>query len=133
MLKTRMQKAKRLLGVHQDLQRLEEEKIALLSARQAEIAAALEELVGTLNGEGELRDLLMPAVVRRLKALSEETPRVAAEIERRSQALREIASRTKHAERLSRSYEQEHDRVRAADELRDIIENIARPKDASLP
>jgi hypothetical protein len=47
--------------------------------------------------------------------------------------LRMIASRTKCAERLSQTYEQQHARACAEKELRDIIERITQSADASLP
>jgi hypothetical protein len=59
--------------------------------------------------------------------------RLAAELERRYQSLRTIAPRTKCAERLSNTYEQQHERAQAEKELRDIIERIAHSEYASLP
>lgn len=133
MLAARLAKARRLLDLHRDLQRLEEQRIAALRRRELELAAMQEELVGTLNGEEGLRGLFMPSIVKRLKSLSEEAVRVGDEIKRRTAALQTIAARAKHAERISRTYEEEHARVKAAEELRDIIERVARPSDASLP
>lgn len=127
----RLQKAKRLLDIHQDLQRLEEARIAGLKARQTELLTLQEELFGMLNSDSG--GLLMPSIVRRVKTLSEEQLRIASELERRARALQRLASRTKHAERISRTYAQQHDRAQAEKELRDIIERLARPKDASLP
>ncbi len=57
--------------------------------------------------------LVMPSVVRRLKTLSEEQVRITSELERRARALQKLASRTKHAQRISRTYEQQHDRAQA--------------------
>ena len=129
----RLQKAQRLHDVQKGLQRLEEERIAVLRNRQAELASLQEEIVGSLNADERIQDLLVPVIVRRLKSLSAESTRLAAELERRYLALRTIASRTKCAERLSHTYEQQHARACAEKELRDIIERIARSDDASLP
>ena len=46
MTKARLQKAKRLLDIHQDLRRLEEARISGLKARQVELLARQEELFG---------------------------------------------------------------------------------------
>lgn len=133
MTQARMQKARRLLDLHKDLQRLEEERIVGLRSRQSELAAQQDEIVASLNSDAGPQGLVMPLILRRLTSLGEEAKRIDEEIERRARALRAIASRTKHAERLSRTYEQLHTRSRAEKELLDIIERITQPKDASLP
>jgi hypothetical protein len=129
----RLQKAQRLHDVQKGLQRLEGQRIAVLRNRQEELASLQEEIVGSLNADERIQDLLVPVVVRRLKSLSAESTRLALELERRYQALRMIASRTKCAERLSHTCEQEHARACAEKELRDIIERIAQSEYASLP
>ena len=133
MTEARMRKAQRLHDVQKGLQRLEEGRISVLRSRQAEIASLQEEIIGSLNSDGQIQDVLVSAIVRRLKALSEESIRLAAELERCYQALRTIAPRTKCAERLSNTYEQQHARASAEKELRDIIERIAHSEYASLP
>jgi hypothetical protein len=133
MIEVRLKKARRLLELNTSLQRLEEQRIAGLRSRQAELAALQEEVAGSLNADDGLRGLFVPLIVRRLKSLGEESARLAEELERRSRALGVLARRTKHAERLSRTYEQQHARIRAEKELLDVIERIARPEDASLP
>jgi hypothetical protein len=133
MTEARMRKARRLHDVQKGLQRLEEDRIALVQNRRAELASLREELIGALAAEGGLQDLLVPLIVRRLKSVSEESTQLAAELERRYQALRAIASRTKVAERLSQTCEQQHARAVAEKELRDIIERITQSEHASLP
>lgn len=133
MIEARLKNARRLLDLHKGLQRLEEERITGLRSRQAELAALQGELCGSLNTDEGPQGLFVPVIVRRLKSLSEESVRVAEELERRSRALSVLASRTKCAERLSRTYEQRHARARAEKELLDVIERITRPEGASLP
>jgi hypothetical protein len=133
MTEARMRKAQRLHSVQKSLQRLEEDRISILRNRQAELASLQEEIIGSLNSDEMVQDLLVSAIVRRLKSLNEESVRLAAELERRYQALRTIAPRTKCAERLSNTYEQQHEHARAEKELRDIIERIAHSEYASLP
>jgi len=133
MIEARLQKARRLLDLHRNLKQLEEQRIAGLQSRQAELEALQEETAASLNADEGLRSLFLPVIVRRLKSLSEESRRVAEELERRSRALRTLAGRTKFAERLSRTYEQEQAKARAQKELIEIIERVARPDDASLP
>lgn len=133
MIEARMQKAQRLHRIHKNLQRLEEERVAGLQRRLAELEMRQEEIVNSLNSDGELQSMFMPMIVRRLKALREESGRVAEEIERRVRALRSMAARTKYAERLSDTYEQQHERAREEKELLDVIERATRSGDASLP
>ncbi len=134
MLKARMNKARRLLDVQQDLQRLEEERLANVKRRQTEISTMQEEMIATLNGDSGLQGLFTPVIVKRLQSLGEETLRLDKELERRSQSLRAIATRTKYAERIVRNYEQQHAKMAADKELMDIIERALRiDDDASLP
>ena len=133
MIKARLEKAKRLLDLSCDLQRLEEERLARLRNRQAEIATQQEELVGSLNSDASLQGLLMPVIVRRLKGLGDEATLVEQDIERRTSALRGLATRTKYAERLSRNYQQQHTRIEGEKELLDVIERILRTDGARLP
>lgn len=133
MTRARMQKAKRILDVQRGLKRLEEERVAGLRGRQSELAAMQEEIVSALNGDDRLQGLFTPVIVRRLQSLGEETARITEELERRSQSLRALATRTRFAERLVRTYERQHTRAVADKELLDIIERLARIDDASLP
>lgn len=133
MVKSRLQKAKRLLDVQRSLQRLEEERVAGLKGRQSDLAAKQEEVVGALSEDEGLQGLFTPVIVRRLKSLGEEAVRVTEELERRSKSLLTLAARRKHAERLVRAYQQQHSRAVADKELIDAIERILHADDASLP
>ena len=118
------------------LRQLEARVVKITVTREqfnGQLASLQEEIVGSLNADERIQDLLVPVIVRRLKSLSAESTRLAAELERRYHALRTIASRTKCAERLSHTCEQQHARACAEKELRDIIERIAQSDYASLP
>lgn len=133
MIAARMRKAQRLHRIHENLQRLEEERVSGLRRRQVDLEVRQEEMVNSLNAEDDLQAMLMPMIVRRLKALREEAGRVGDEIERRVKGLQAIAARTKFAERLTDTYEQQYERAQEQKELIDAIERAARTKDASLP
>jgi hypothetical protein len=133
MMRARAEKARRLLKVQRDLQRLEEARVAGLQRRRAELSALQEQILAALNAEEGPTGLLVAAFVRRLKSLGEEGARIAEELERRSLALRAQAGRTKYAERRSQAYEQEHAKAQARKELLELLERIVRPQDASLP
>lgn len=134
MIEVRRRKARRLLDVQQDLQRLEEERLAALKSRQAELTNLQEEAVGSLHADGGVQGVFAAVAVKRLKSLGEESLRLDTEIERRSQSLRVLATRTKYAERLVRNYDQQCDRMAAEKDLMDIIERALRNgDDASLP
>jgi len=133
MVKARLEKAKRLLDLSRDLQRLEEDRLVQLRNRKAEIAVQQEELIGSLDSDTSLQGLLMPVIVRRLKGLGEEAMLVEQDIERRTSSLRSLATRTKYAERLSRNYQQQHTRMEGEKELLDVIERVLRTTGARLP
>lgn len=133
MIAGRMRKAQRLHRIHENLQRLEEERISGLRRRQVDLQDQQEEMVNSLNAEDDIQTMLMPMIVRRLKALREEAGRVDDEIERRVKGLQAIAARTKFAERLTDAYEQQYERVQEEKELIEAIERAGRAKDASLP
>jgi len=129
MVKQRLKKAKRLHDVQESLQQIEEERILRLRARKDDIARQQADIVNALSADAGLERLY----VGRLKSLSEEATRVDKEIEFRSRTLLAIATRTKFAERLVRTYEQQDAKVDAEKQLLDIIDRIARGDDASLP
>jgi len=133
MVKARLEKAKRLLDLSRDLQRLEEDRLVQLRNRKAEIAVQQEELIGSLDSDTSLQGLLMPVIVRRLKGLGDEATLVEQDIERRTSSLRSLATRTKYAERLSRNYQQQHTRMEGEKELLDVIERVLRTTGARLP
>jgi len=133
MVKARLEKAKRLLDLSRDLQRLEEDRLVQLRNRKAEIAVQQEELIGSLDSDTSLQGLLMPVIVRRLKGLGDEAMLVEQDIERRTSSLRSLATRTKYAERLSRNYQQQHTRMEGEKELLDVIERVLRTTGARLP
>ena len=133
MVETRMERARRLLQVQEQLKRLEEARVAGLQLRQSEIAALQEELVSALNRDDGPSGLMVTAIVRRLKSLNEETSRNVEELNGRMAELQIHAGRAKWAERRFRDYEQQVNRIRTQKELLDLIERIITPKDASLP
>lgn len=133
MTKVRMQRAQRLLSLHEGLQRVEEQRVAALKGRLDELAAQQEEAIALLHSDDGPRHHFIPGLVRRLKSLREEQMRLTGEFERRSGELRALAARTKYAERLSLTYEQQDARRRAEKELLNVIERSTRTDDASLP
>jgi hypothetical protein len=133
MMRDRIRKAQRLLELQRGLQRIEEARVADVLSRQAELAAVQEDLITALNADEAPQGMLVAAIVRRLKNLSEKAAPLAEELERRYESLRDHSSRAKVAERRSRTYEEQHARDRAKNELLDVIERILRADNASLP
>lgn len=133
MIEQRVRKSRRLLAVQQDLQRIEEERIASLKRRQAELSTLQEEAIGALSSDEALQGVFTPVIVKRLQSLGEEKLRIDAEMERRLQILRAAATRTKYAEKLARGYEQQRAKTVSEKELMDVIERALRIDDASLP
>jgi hypothetical protein len=133
MTQARLRKAKRLLEVQREMQRLEEGRVAALRARQGEIATEQEEIVAALNADEALQGLFVAATARRLKRLSEEETRVTQDVEQRTAALRTQAGRTRYAEKQAEACERELEAAAAKNDLLEIIERSVRAKDASLP
>lgn len=127
MTQDRLRKARRLLDVQRQMQRLEEMKVAETRQRQAEAVAQQEEIVAALNGADALQGLFVAQTARRLKSLSEEERRLELEVTRRMGLLRAQAGRTKVAERQLGAREEHAAKAKAQKELVEIIERIVGP------
>ena len=133
MIEQRVRKSRRLLAVQQDLQRIEEERVAGLKRRQVEISTLQQEAIDALSADEALQGVFTSIIVKRLQALGEEKLRIDAEMERRLRILQAAAARTKYAEKLNRGYEQQRAKTISDKELMDVIERALRIDDASLP
>lgn len=132
-MKKRVKRARRLLEVLSQLQRLEEQKKLELQRQQRELETTQEEIIDALNEDDALHGLFIDTTARRLKRLSQEARRVEAERDKQSLTLLDRAAKVKTAERLHERLDYRAARGRKEEELRDIIERYVGRTNASLP
>lgn len=132
-MEKRVKRARRLLGVLTQLQRLEEQKKIELQRQHRELETSQEEVIKALNQDDALHGLFVDTTARLLKRLSQEARRVEEARDRQSQKILDRASKVKTAERLHEKLDYQAARARKEEELRDIIERYVGRKSASLP
>jgi hypothetical protein len=112
----------RILGVQQQLHRIEEWKLADLERTLEQLEASQRDLLRALNEDDALQGLFIDALARRLRSLAEQASRVGEEKAAQSARLLEHAARKICAERLAETVDRQV--VRAADKTRllDAIE-----------
>jgi hypothetical protein len=130
-MKTRSQKAHRILNVLQQLHTIEEFKKLQLQRRLAELEDSQHEVICALNTDDALHGLFIDQTAKFLKSLAVEADRVAIAKEEQSKRLLENASKMKQAERLKDALTQIERRARSETELADIIEQHTRKQNAS--
>ena len=132
-MRNRLKKVERVLAVQEQLHRLGQWKMAALDREKAEIADGQVDLLSALNADNQLHGLFVEAMTRRLKALAREAERLERARRVMEEQLSEQALKLKRTERMT-------DRVRREDQLgrdkrlfQDLLETLAKTRDASLP
>jgi len=120
-------KIHRILGVQQQLHRIEEWRLADLDRTLLALAASEQELIRALNEDDALQGLFIDAMARRLASIAEQAARVGEEKTAQEQRLLEHAARKLCAERLAQAVDREV--AQAADKrtLLDAIERFIAP------
>lgn len=116
-------KIHRILGVQQQLHRMEEWRLADLDRTLRDLAATEHELIRALNEDEALQGLFIDATARRLASIAEEAVRVGEEKTAQEQRLLEEAARKVCAERLAQVVDRE---VAQAADKRALIDAIER-------
>lgn len=116
-------KTHRILGVQQQLHRIEEWRLADLERTLRDLAAAEQDLIRALNEDDALQGLFIDATARRLASIAEEAARVGKERTAQEQRLLEEAARKGLAERLAQAADRE---VAQAADRRALIDAIER-------
>jgi hypothetical protein len=132
-MEKRVKRARRLLDVLSQLQRLEEQRKIELQRKQRDLETSQEEIIKALNNDDALHGLFIDTTARLLKRLSQEARRVEEARDKQSLKLLERAAKVKTAERLHERLDYRAARVRKEEELRDIIERYVGRTSASLP
>ena len=132
-MRDRLKKIERVLAVQEQLHRLAQWKMAALDREKAELADGQVDLLSALNGDNQLHGLFVEAMTRRLKALAREAERLERARRVMEEQLSDQALKLKRTERMT-------DRVRREDQLgrdkrlfQDLLETLAKTRDASLP
>lgn len=121
-MRSRVQKAQRLVSVQAQIKRAEEWKLAGIERRLAEGEAAQRELIAALNENHSLYDLFIDAIARRLRALAEEEGRIRGAKDAQVRRLLACAGRLKSAERLAKTADDGVQREIAKKDLLDLVE-----------
>lgn len=126
-MRTRSQKAHRILNVLKQIHTIEEFKKLQLQRRLAELENSQREVICALNTDDALHGLFMDQSAKYLRTLAREADRVALAKDEQSKRLLENATKMKQAERLKEALSGAERRVQSESELADIIEQHARP------
>lgn len=130
-MKTRTQKAHRILNVLKQLHTIEEFKKLELQRRLAELEDSQHEVIHALNTDDALHGLFIDQTARFLQSLAKEADKVARAKDEQSKRLLENASKMKQAERLKEALLLVERRTQSETELADIIEQHASKTNAS--
>ena len=123
-MRSRTDKAHRLVSVQAQIKRAEEWKLAEIERRLAAGEAAQRELIAALNGNHALYDLFIDAIARRLRALAEEASRTCDAKDAQARRLLACAGRLKSAQHLAKAAEEEMQREIDKKNLLDLLENL---------
>lgn len=124
-MRSRAQKAHRLVGLQAQIKRVEEWKLADIERRLAAGETVQRELIAALNENHALYDLFIDAIARRLQALAEEASRTRDAKDSQAQRLLACAARLKTAERLAKAADEEMQREIDRKDLLDLLEDLA--------
>jgi hypothetical protein len=121
-MRTRSQKAHRILNVLKQIHTIEEFKALQLQRRLSELETSQREVILALNTDDALHGLFVDTTARFLQSLAREADQVTRAKEVQAQKLLENASKMKQAERMKDSAKVEETRVAHETQLLDIIE-----------
>ncbi len=120
-------KVHRILGVQQQLHRIEEWRLADLDRTLRELATSERDLIRALNEDEALQGLFIDATARRLTSIAEQAARVGKEKTAQEQRLLEHAARKVCAERLAQAVDREVAQAADKRNLLDAIERFIAP------
>jgi hypothetical protein len=132
-MQTRLKKVERVLAVQEQLHRLAQWKMAALERAKAENADGQAGLLSALNADTELHGLFIEAMTRRLTALARDAERLERARRVMEEQLSEEGLKLKRTERMTDRVRREDQRGRDKRLFQDLLETLARARDASLP
>ncbi len=132
-MRNRLKKVERVLAVQAQLHRLAQWKMAALDREKAENADGQVDLLAALNSDNELHGLFVDAMTRRLKVLAREAERLERARRVMEQQLSEEGLKLKRTEKMTDRVRREHQLGRDKRLFQDLLETLAKARDASLP
>ncbi|HEU0060803.1 MAG TPA: hypothetical protein VFR19_13060 [Hyphomicrobiaceae bacterium] len=124
--------AARLWAIQQELQRIEQWKLADLQRQLGELEQQQQGLLRAPIDVDELQDLLLAARARRLQRLAQEIARVRQQSEQQARQLMQQTGRAKLAANLSQRADRDARRVAEGKELSRLLEeSVGRALQAS--
>lgn len=133
-MQRRARKSHRVLALQQQLNRIEQWKLAELQRRLAGLETEQRELIGALNEDHALHGLFIDTMARRLSSLAEEAVVVGRDKDAQSVRAVEHSAKVKLAERLAEARDLDVQRADDRRQLLDMIEQfLRRPRTTSLP
>jgi hypothetical protein len=129
----RLKKVERVLAVQEQLHRLAQWKMAALERQKTENADNQVGLLAALNADNELHGLFVDAMTRRLAALARDAERLERARQAMEQQLAEEGLKLKRTEKMTHRVRREHTLGRDKRLFQDILETLAKARDASLP
>lgn len=132
-MRGRAKQVKRMVGVLQQLHRVEEFKKVELQHRLNELEHSQHEVILALNTDDALHGLFVDTTAKFLRSLSKEAQAVSAAKDVQTQRVLENASKVKHAERLHETLGREVRKVESDQLLEEAIERSTQRGGTSQP
>ena len=132
-MRSRLKKVERVLAVQEQLHRLAQWKMAAIEREKAELADGQVDLLSALNEDNALHGLFVEAMTRRLKALAREAERLERARRVMEEQLSQQALKLKRTERMTDRVRREDRHGRDKRLFQDLLETLAKARDASLP
>jgi hypothetical protein len=132
-VRTRLRAIQRIAGVQEQLRRSAEWKLADLQRQESALRKRESDLVSFLGGGHAFSGLFAAAMARRFRTLSEEIAAVGRAKDAQRAHLMRQAGRAKRAERLLARLEMKDRSSREAQDLNDLLEQLAGRAKASPP
>ncbi len=132
-MRDRLKKVERVLAVQEQLHRLAQWRMAALEREKAENADGQVNLLSALNTDNQLHGFFVEAMTRRLTALARDAERLERTRRVMEQKLSEEGLKLKRTERMTDRVRREHQRGHDKRLFQDLLETLAKARDASLP
>jgi hypothetical protein len=132
-MRSRLKKIERVLAVQEQLHRLAQWKMAALEREKTANADGQVDLISALNADNQLHGLFVEAMTRRLAALAREAERLERARGVMEKELSEEGLKLKRTEKMTVRVRREHQLGRDKRLFQDLLETLAKARDASLP
>jgi hypothetical protein len=132
-MQNRLKKVERVLAVQEQLHRLAQWRMAALDREKADNADGQVDLLSALNDDNQLHGLFIDAMTRRLTALARDAERLERARRVMEQQLSEEGLKLKRTEKMTDRVRRDYVRGRDKRLFQDLLETLAKARDASLP